>query len=99
MAKINTGTVDLVDRTTAAKKQNPVLQLTLDGATRLRAGDRVSLTEILSDEAIGRKLRTILNKDIRRASLVELARSIEDEAGWPILADLVRAVIDGEDDS
>jgi hypothetical protein len=47
----------------------------------------------LSDEDIGRKLREALTLGVLdRQSIADLAETIDESAGWPVLGDLIREV-------
>jgi hypothetical protein len=54
-------------------------------------GGRVELHVEYTDEEIGRRFRRILAGS-DKTTVEELAGVVENDAGWPILADLVRDV-------
>jgi len=72
----------------------PTIVVKVDGATMPKVGDRVELRVLLPDEEVGRRLREMLTVDVDKRSVRDLATNIEDSDGWPILADLIRDVID-----
>lgn len=58
-------------------------------------GTNVEVRVILSDEEIGRKLRTILTVDIDdagRENLREVADEIDNQLGWGAISELIRDV-------
>ena len=86
----------------SASGNPPTITIDLDGDRRPRVDTTVEVALVLTDEEIGRRLRNMLTMPTSRgfgkeglARLVrELADSVQDEAGWPILADLIREVAD-----
>jgi hypothetical protein len=56
-------------------------------------GATVELRVELTDEEIGKRLRSMLTKpEIIGLAIEDLAREVDETAGWPILADLIRDV-------
>lgn len=63
----------------------------LDGTRRPSEGDIVEIRVVLTDEQIGKRLRSMLDTN-DKDSLRQLANDVEDHVGWPVLADLIRDV-------
>lgn len=62
-----------------------------------KIGSTMELRVVLTDEELGRRFRTMFLKHPKpeRSGVLELCDTIENDAGWPVLADLIREVIDG----
>lgn len=63
-----------------------------------KVGSAVELRVVLTDQEIGLRLRTLLTDNMSKRSVRELARDVDNDAGWPVLGELILAVIDAEDD-
>lgn len=96
MAKTYTGVVSASNRRIKGQRE---ISVALDRDTPApRVGDRVTVTVVLTDEEIGRRLREMLTKDVDRRSVRSLAEEISDSAGWPVLSDLILSLIDGKEE-
>jgi hypothetical protein len=93
-----TGVVTNVNSPSTRTKQTQnlgslVMILLDDSDNAPKLGDRVVAHVVLSDEDIGRKLREALTLGVLdRQSIADLAETIDESAGWPVLGDLIREV-------
>lgn len=87
MARTYTGKVTAVS-------PGRLIDVLLDGPKRPTVGTPVELRVLLTDEEIGRRLREMLTLKVDKRSVRDMATDVENDVGWPILADLIREVID-----
>lgn len=74
------------------------VQVQIDGNLRPQVGDTVELRVVLTDEEIGRRLRGMLlggRPKPDKRGIRDLADEIEGQSGWPVLAELIREIVDG----
>lgn len=97
---METGKIVTTSRGTAVERYRRIT-VEVSGGSTLKSGDTIEIRKVWTDEQLGVKLRDIINPSNVSGgtyTIVELARSITEDAGWPILADLILEV-NGLDES
>lgn len=89
---METGKVVRSGSQTALKR---TVTVEVDPGSRLQQGDTVEIRKVLTDEQVGAKLREILRlgDGIDKRNLRDMANEVEENLGWPVLADLIRDVV------